>query len=182
MSDFAALIKETDADKFDRALTELGKMLGFDSEKPEGDGTPDSVWRIGGEFVLLFESKSDETPAGKISISTCRQAQGHLDWVQARPLFTQNAKLCSIIVTPRMVLDKAAVAHAKELRHQSLESIRTLFREAEACLRLIRSKSPDLETEQRLRVIQEELEQAQLTPEAVVKRVTSSLVSELSIK
>jgi len=182
MTQYESLIKDTDAKNFDRGLTELGKMLGFDAEKPEGDGVPDSIWRIGGEFVLLFESKSDETPKDKISVRTCRQAQGHLQWEKARPFFTQNAKLHSIVVTPRSVLDKAAAPHSGGLYYQPLDGILQLFREADACLRIIRSKSPDRETEQRLRLIQTELMQAKLIPEVVIKRLTSTRLSDLTVK
>ncbi|MGD0338156.1 MAG: DEAD/DEAH box helicase [Bacteroidota bacterium] len=182
LSEFESKIRVTDSDSFDQGLTELGKMLGFDAEKPEGVGVPDSVWRIGGEFVLLFESKSDESPDDKISIRTCRQAQGHLNWERSRPFFTQNAKLHCIVVTPRSVLDKAALPHSDNLYYLSSDAIRKLFREADACLRLIRSKSPDLESEQRLGLIQAELLQAQLIPEAIIKHLTSTRLADITCK
>lgn len=182
MKDYESLIKDNDPDKFDRALTELGNMLGFVAEKPDGDGPPDSVWRMGGQIVFLFEAKSDESPGDKISISTCRQAQGHLKWEKARPFFTQNATLYCIVVTPRSVLDRSAAPQADGLFYMSLDDMRQLFREADACLRLIRSKAPDLESEQRLQLIQTELSLAQLTPDTISKRLTSKKLLDLETK
>lgn len=182
MTEYETLIKDNDAKKFDRALTELGKVLGFDADKPKDDGAPDSIWRIGGGHVLLFESKSDETPQDKISIRTCREATGHYNWERSRPFFTQNAKLYSIVITPRTVLDKAAVPYADNLYYQPIDAIQQLFREADACLRLIRSKSPDLETEQRIQLIQTELARGKLTPETIIKRLTSTRLLDITEK
>lgn len=103
MSSYQALIEDSNAEKFDRALTELGKMLGFQVQKPEGSGTPDSLWQLGDELTLLFECKSDETPVDGISISTCRQAQGHRNWAKSRPFFVEKAKTYIIVVTPSRV-------------------------------------------------------------------------------
>lgn len=172
-------IDTSDSDNFDRALTELGKMLGFDAEKPEGAGVPDSVWKIGGEYVLLFESKSDETPADAISIRTCRQAQGHQEWLKSRPFFTQNARIFTIIISTRKWLDKDALPHASGLFYQHIEDTRKLFYDVEGCLRNIRSKSPDLECEQRLQLIEEEMVKTNLTIEAIVDRFTSTLLTTL---
>lgn len=182
MAEYGSLIRDSAADKFDRGLTELGKMLGFDSEKPEGAGTPDSTWRIAGGYVLLFESKSDESPQGRISITTCRQSQGHQQWVRARPFFTQNAKLLTIIITPRDIIDKDALPHAENLFYVHIDIIREIFRDVEGLLRLIRSKIVDLETEQRRQLIQAELVAAKLTPAQVIQRLTSIRVIDLPQK
>lgn len=179
IGEYRKLIEASDADGFDRALTELGKMLGFDAEKPEGQGLPDSVWRLGSSYVLLFECKSDETPAGGISIRTCRQAQGHQSWQKARPFFTQSAEMITIVVSPRKLLDKDAVPHADGLFYLHVDSVRSMFGEAEACLRSIRSKSPDLETEQRLQLILTDFSSAKLTPDQVKARVTQVRLLDL---
>jgi len=172
IGEYRELIEATEAEKFDRALTELGKMLGFDAEKPAAQGAPDSVWRLGSSYVLLFESKSDEAATGGISIRTCRQAQGHKSWEEDRPFFTQNVETMSIVVSPREILGKDAEPHANGLYYLHVEEIRNLFREAEACLRTIRSESPDLETEQRLQLILNQLTNNNLTPSDVIARLT----------
>ena len=174
-----SLIQATDADKFDRALTELGRMLGFNAQKPKGQGVPDSVWKLGSYYVLLFEGKSDETPDDGISIATCRQAQGHQDWQKASPFFTQNAEMITIVVSPRQFLDEGAGAHAEGLYYLHIDAVRDLFREVEACLRVIRSKAPDLETEQRRQLIQTEMLSARLAPKEIIARFTKTRLSAL---
>lgn len=175
-------INSSDAHKFDKALTELGEILGFDTEKPEVTAAPDSVWRIGGDCIFLFECKSDESATGEISISTCRQAKGHVDWQKNHSFFTQNAQLIPIVVSPRKHLDKNAVPHAKELFYQHVDTIRELFCNAITCFRVIRSKSSDSEIEQRLKIIKAELTKSDLTPRKIIDRFTASRLSKLKTK
>jgi len=182
IGEYRGLIQASEANKFANALTELGKMLGFGAEKPRGQGVPDSVWKLGSSFALLFECKSEETPHGRIPKRTCVQAQGHQDWQEARPFFTQGAEMLTIVVSPREFLDRNAVPHAKGLFYIHPEDIRTLFCEAETCLRVIRSKSPDLETEQRLQLIQTELSKAKLTPDKIIARLTETRLSDLEVR
>jgi hypothetical protein len=173
------LIKDKDPGRFDRALSQLGRMAGFDAERPEGKAAPDSVWRIAGEYVLLFEAKSDETPNDEISISTCRQAQGHIAWLAARPFFTQNAKVISILVSPRKRIDKDAIPHSKGLFYVNIDEIRALHAEVAAFLREARSKLPDVESEQRRQLIQDALKESDLEPERLVARLTQRPLSHL---
>ncbi len=179
VEEYHDLIQASAADKFDRALTELGRMLGFDADKPKGQGAPDSVWKLGSGFVLLFESKSDETPSDGISIRTCRQAQGHQDWQTAQPALAACSNALTIIISPRQFLDKQALPHAEGLFYLHIKDVRSLFSETEACLRPIRSRFPDLDAEKRLRSIQTTLSSARLTPSEVVARLTGQRLSEL---
>ncbi len=172
-------IQAIDADNFDRALTELGKMLGFDAEKPNGQAVPDSVWRLGDEYVLLFESKSEETPEHGISVSTCRQAQGHKDWQSAHPFFTQYAEVITIVVSPRTLLDKSAEPHAKDLFYANVNTIRELFVEVEACLRAVRSKSTALESEQMPQIIQESFKSAELSTKEIAQKLKETALLSL---
>lgn len=150
-----------DADNFDTGLTELGKMLGYEAEKPDGQGVPDSIWKLGSQY-FVFESKSEEKPENGISVRTCRQAQGHSMWLKNREQFSTKTKIWTIIVSPRSYLDDEAIPHANGLHYLKVKEIRKLFSTAESCLRIIRSKSADLESERRLQVIQTEFSQADL--------------------
>jgi hypothetical protein len=179
MLDLARFVQETDAAAFDRALTELGQMLGFGAHKPSEAATPDAVWNLGTAYVILFEAKSDESPEGSISVSTCRQAQGHKDWQTNRPFFTQAALIKTVIVSPRTSLSPDAVPHAKDLYHVSTDDIRDLFASAEACLRRIRSACAGLKPEQVSNIIMENLVLAALTPDQVLARLTKDLLLTL---
>ena len=179
MGQYRSFIQNDDANKFDQGVTELGKLLGFDAEKPDGQGVPDSVWRIGSEIVLLLECKSEENPKSSISISTCRQAQGHQAWQKARPFFDQHAELSTIVISHRSRLDKDAIPHADGLYYISVEEIRKLFAETESCLRSIRSKSVDMDEGRRLEVVVSELSKCHLTPDQVLARLRNVHVVDL---
>lgn len=81
VNEFLDLIKSDDGEKFEKGLKKLGDFLGFESERPNGDGVPDGIWILR-DLILGFEAKSDEDKEHSISISTCRQALGHKDWIR----------------------------------------------------------------------------------------------------
>ncbi|MFE3845926.1 DEAD/DEAH box helicase family protein [Thermoplasmatota archaeon] len=54
------LINKNDSKPFELGLTELGKLLGFEAYHPKVDSYPDSVWRLGDRFAMIFEEKSDD--------------------------------------------------------------------------------------------------------------------------
>lgn len=164
-------IHQTSHARFESALAELGKMLGFYAYKPNGAGAPDSVWTLGTGHALLFEAKTEETASGAISISTCRQAQGHRAWQRARPIFSQNAEMTIVVVSPRSLLDTDAEPQADGLYYAHPDEVRELFVLAEACLRRIRSTLPGLQVEQRYQATLDALVEANLTPIEVVSRL-----------
>jgi len=161
-------IQQIEHEKFEPALAELGKMLGFDAHKPSGQGTPDSVWILGTEYVVLFEAKSEESPTGEISIRTCRQAQGHEAWQRSRPFFSQNAAMITVVISPRESLDKEAIPHAEGLLYMHPQQIQELFARAEACLRKIRSAFPGLQIEQRYQLALDKFMEDGITPEDII--------------
>jgi hypothetical protein len=173
-------IQQTDHDKFESALTDIGRMLGFDAYKPTEDGAPDSVWSIGNEHVILFEAKSEESPSGEISIKTCRQAQGHQAWQQSRPFLSQNAEMTTVVVSPRTSIDDKAVAHANGLYYASPNQIQELFARAEACLRRIRSVIPGLHREQKYQIALDSLVEHNLTPDEVIALLRKTPLVSLS--
>jgi len=164
-------IRETDPTKFDRALSELGKLLGFGAYKPTEPASPDSVWNLGTAHVILFEAKSDESPHGGISVSTCRQAQGHQAWQNNRPFFTQEAQVTTVVVSPRTSISSDAVPHADRLYYVSTDEIRDMFSASEACLRRTRSACAGLQAEQVFNVIMENMTAAGLTPDDILSRI-----------
>jgi len=175
-------IKSDDFNKFDTALTELGKMLGFVSHRPEGSGVPDSVWVLSDCLALVFECKSDETAKDNISIRTCRQAQGHREWFKAKLPYVKNKQPNVIIVSPRKFLDKDAVPHAKGLFYIDISDVRALFGETESFLRTVRSKSQGISSVQRRDIIQSSLTSANLKPEQIIERLTKIKLLELDTR
>jgi ferritin-like metal-binding protein YciE len=179
MSDIYEGLHDTDPNKFDPSLSDLGKMLGFESSRPDGTGTPDCFWRIFTNYVLLFECKSSEESDNAISIRTCRQAQGHNKWCSTQQFFTQNAKIITIIVSPRRILDKNAIPHASELYYCHLDDIRALYNQALSMLRGVRSRITDLESNERIEVLRAELKKHNLFSYNIIDMLTSKKLIDI---
>ena len=72
---------EVGSSKYERALADAGKFIGFESQQPdreEGTG-PDVFWFLGSEWGLLIECKSEATTSA-ISKDYCNQLSGHVSW------------------------------------------------------------------------------------------------------
>jgi len=172
-------LQKTDPKDFERGLTQLGEMLGYRARKPNGNATPDSIWEIGNTYFALLEAKSDETPEDPISVATCRQAGGHVKWLKAEPFVPYNVEPAIVVVSSRSKLDKAATAHADGLHWISCDDARRLFNETAECLRTIRSKAANLDTNDRLKIIVEERKRFKLTHDDIAGRLTQKLLKSL---
>lgn len=64
--------------RYEPALTELGKLVGADASKPPGTGRCDSAWCWGNELWLALEAKSDHEPTGVVPHKDIRQANDQL--------------------------------------------------------------------------------------------------------
>lgn len=76
------LVPESSASQFEEALKELGKILGFESERPEQVGGPDVLWLTGANHGFVFEAKSrkkDNTPLTKEQNG---QLLNSMEWAQ----------------------------------------------------------------------------------------------------
>jgi hypothetical protein len=179
---FQSLNASDDPDEFDRGLTELGNLLGYKASKPSEQAEPDSVWSLDNQIFFVFECKSDETPNDPISVSTCRQAQGHEKWMRNQPMIPGNAEIIKIVVSPRTVLAKEAVPHAEGLFYVPIGEIRKLAETTVTNLRSTRSKAADLDLEDRLPVILDGANGSGLTHEALHERLTKKRLKDIKIR
>jgi hypothetical protein len=132
------------------------------------------VWGLGTSHVVLYEAKSDESPADAISVQTCRQAQGHKAWQKAHPFFTQAAEVIAVVVSPRTCLSSDAVPHAEGLYYVNADEIRAIFASSEASLRSIRSAISGVQSENILPLVMESIEAARLAPADLLSQITST--------
>jgi hypothetical protein len=179
---FQELIQSDDPDEFDRGLTELGNFLGYRASKPQGQAEPDSVWSLANERFIVFETKPEETPDDPISVTTCRQARGHEKWLREQPMIPGNAKVTTIVVSPRSVLAKEALPHADNLFYVPIAEMRKLATTTIANLRSTRSKAADLDVEDRLPIILEGAMGSALTHEALHERLTKKRLNEITVR
>lgn len=172
LADLSDDIEQNQADRFDRAVVELGRMLGFHAEKPEGNGAPDGVWQLSNHLILLFEGKSSEGAQGLIPISDVRQAQGHRDWYRARRAEGAENLAVTVLLTHRDRLDPEALPHAEGIYYVRIAEVRTTFARAAAMLRAARSRIVGLEAADAVAIISEEFHSAGLTPTDVYAALT----------
>lgn len=102
---------EEGSNRFEAAMQECGKFLGFGSQRPEanvGRG-PDNLWALGGHQYLVIECKSGATSAPKISKADTNQLNGSIIWFNDK--YDQTAVMTPIIVHPKTSFDNAASPH-----------------------------------------------------------------------
>ena len=107
-SKLSALDYSSDSDSFENALEEIGKIIGFDSTRPDketkGEG-PDNLWAIGNNQYLVIECKNEAT-SETVSKSYCNQLDGSMRWFSSEygDVFTATP----ILVHKSEILDRQA--------------------------------------------------------------------------
>ena len=93
-----------------------------------------------------------------------------------------NAKVTTIVVSPRTVLAKEALPHADNLFYLPIAEMRTLATTTITNLRSTRSKAADLDVEDRLPIILDGAMGSGLTHEALHERLTKKRLNEIKIR
>jgi hypothetical protein len=174
------LQKQIDSDEahhFERGLSELGKLLGWEATQPSGNGTPDGIW-ICAENGLVFEAKTDEGAAGAISKATTLQAAGHINWIKEN-LATVPKQLDLVVISPRGKLDNSAVPHAKAQYHLTPYALRSLTTRVISALRTIRSATSQSDADGFKRKIYEVFKRDQLLPDMLLQSLLTTPVLAL---
>ncbi|RYF29890.1 MAG: hypothetical protein EOO38_32950, partial [Cytophagaceae bacterium] len=75
---------EDRTERFESSIRELGKLIGFGSQRPDNeyrDGGPDNLWAVGGLHFYVIECKSGVKNDGRlISKDHCNQLLGSVSW------------------------------------------------------------------------------------------------------
>lgn len=138
VNEFLELIQNDEGEKFEKGISKLGEFLGFESERPLGDGVPDGIWILR-DLIWAFEAKSEEDKEHSISISTCRQALGHKDWIKHKKELQKEQDVNVTILSHKDKIHTEAVPHGQELFHLEVDKIRDLSLKITQVLRKIRS-------------------------------------------
>jgi hypothetical protein len=96
------------ADKFERALYDLGRALGFGSDRPDKSYNvgPDNLWSTKTNEYILFECKNMvELTRKEINKSESGQMNNHLAWFSEK---FGNVKVTNILIFPTQTLAKGA--------------------------------------------------------------------------
>ncbi|EAF5943934.1 DEAD/DEAH box helicase [Listeria monocytogenes] len=98
--------KENTYNKFEEAIMELGKMIGFESERPEkNDYGPDNLWALGNEKYILIECKN-ECKASPIIKKDCSQLNSSIEWFKTK--YNKEENLIPVIIHPSNEINKDA--------------------------------------------------------------------------
>lgn len=89
-------------DRFEAAIRDLGKLLGFGSQRPDNeyrDGGPDNLWAVGALHFYVIECKSGVKNDGRlISKDHCNQLLGSVSWFRRN--YDGSCAYTPIIIEP----------------------------------------------------------------------------------
>jgi hypothetical protein len=174
-------LQETDYTKFDNALIQLGRLLGFSSFKPSGKAVPDAVWHIENYIGLIFEAKSGEDPEDGISVDNCTQAKRHLDWALSNKRTKNIDKKHSILVTPKTKIDEEAIKYSKDVNYVHTSEIFEIFEKLKKTLVTLRALlTSEIDQNFRNKILEEQIRN-EITPNDITNLLTARKASELPI-
>ena len=167
--------------KFEEGLTQLGTLLGFNTEHPTDLTAPDSFWRITDSLLIIFEAKSDEAEDGGISPNTCKQAKGHYDWAKSNISgYDRINKRIVVVVSQRKKMDKNALPFATNLYYMHIGRIREIFESIYGVYSRVRSQYTSYNEEDIQSKIIEELVQKKLDPKSLIKEIENTPLNKIS--
>ena len=120
------LIFSPDANEFEFALAEFGKLLGFLSTRPDKETNgagPDNLWALGNGYYFVIECKSGAV-SDTISKDYCNQLGGSVRWFVSEygsdysciPIMVHNSIEIDPLATPLVdmrVMNKACIEKLK---------------------------------------------------------------------
>ncbi|GKV55988.1 hypothetical protein NCCP2222_19350 [Sporosarcina sp. NCCP-2222] len=107
-------LQDVNANIYEPALRDFGAFLGLITDRPEGKGTPDSVWNFGDQW-LVFEAKTNiEDPSKPISLEDIRQTGFHEKWLRTNyQHISEDATINTIMLCERKYIEEYAM-HATD--------------------------------------------------------------------
>ena len=174
-------LDSADATPFEQGLEQLGFWLGAGAVRPSGQGVPDGAWSFGQETVVAFEAKSDEQPAGPVSLSTAREAQGNIKWVESNMHFSSSTPVSTVVISDRTTVAAEALPNSEALFVANLTYIRQLGRRIASTVRSLRTQASSTSNEEFRRVIAERLKAAELDPRSIQAALQCNPLNEFPV-
>ncbi len=103
--------KEDSSNRFEEALKNIARYLGFISQRPEIEYNkgPDVLWKIGQLNFFVIECKNEATVT-TIGKDYCNQLNGSCNWFEEK--YDHTCSYTPIIVHPSSVFENAASPHS----------------------------------------------------------------------
>jgi hypothetical protein len=128
---FDDLTFENDSEKFERALLEIGLILGFESQRPDKEirKGPDNLWCVELNKYMLFECKNEVSENRKsITKTEAGQMDQHCDWFEEE-YGKVNVKRIMIISTKDLSYDAYFAREVEIMRKAKLRDLKNNIRE-----------------------------------------------------
>ena len=171
----------SDATSFEQGVERLGYWLGVEPVRPNGTGVPDSVWTFPDQSVFVFEAKSNEQPTGPISLSTAREAQGHINWVKSNFQLSDSARVSGVVISDRTTVASDALPNTQGLLVVSLSSIRELGRRVVSTVRALRAESSEASSDGFRQAIADRMRDEYLDPNSVQDAFRKNPLTEFDV-
>jgi hypothetical protein len=167
-------IQSDEAVGFELGIAALGKLLGFEAERPASEADPDGAWKDGSRLWVVWEAKSEELPTGKISVTEVRQANSHPDWIRHHYAWPEPEKVITALATPKTrVHSNVAGVPAEHLYLVAPSLVRELSARAVAIHRQIAGELVGLTDDQATARMSELFQANQLDTPDLVARLTT---------
>ena len=174
-------LNDGDATWFEQGLEKLGYWLGLEAVRPKGNGVPDGVWSFPDGTVVAFEAKSNEQPTGPISLSTAREAQGHINWVKEFIQTSDSGSISTVIISNRGIVANEALPNAQGLFVVSLDFVRQLGEKVMPTIRALRAEASETSNDDFRRVVAERLKLEDLDPGSILSELHSRHLGDFPV-
>jgi hypothetical protein len=181
INDIKESIFKVEHNHFENGLKDLGNLLGYISERPNSDGSPDGIWIIGDMIAFAFEAKSEELKESSISLSSIREMNTHANWLRNyKQRLLSNLEIATILITPRYKIDNQAKQNAKGY-YLNIDNIRRLANSTFDTLRRIRAQiaSNQSNREAALDIIKNEFQASKLLPNEIISLLKKDMLVSL---
>ena len=125
--------------------------------------------------------RADEQPRGPVSLSTAREAQGHIKWVESNMHFSGSAQVSTVVISDRTSVAAEALPNTEALFVVNLTYIRQLGRRIASTARSLRTQASSTSNEDFRRVIAERLKAEALDPRSIQAALQCNPLNEFPV-
>ncbi|MEO1167075.1 MAG: helicase C-terminal domain-containing protein [Pseudomonadota bacterium] len=131
-----------DSKKFESALVDLGRLLGFTAKNDEGDAAPDPWW-VSKERCIVFEAHSGGDKNTVLGAKKARQVSGHPKWLKDNVKETSDLEFTAVLITPCERAEKGAIPQLEDVYLWPIDEFREWAKNALNIARERRAKLSD---------------------------------------
>jgi Helicase C-terminal domain len=170
-------ITSDESEPFERGLRGLGRLLGFEAVRPQGEAAPDGAWRSD-EVLIVWEAKTAERPDTPLSPEAVRQAATHAQWVERELGWPRPERVLTLIVSPKTAVEPAAATVAADQRLVETRLVRQIADEAVEAYRQVRQRARGLDDLGRQRTFTQAFAQRRLGSAELLARLGHRRVAD----